>query len=67
MSESELEQRVEALEKELARLKRSIGNGDSKPWWERIAGSFQDDDGYREAMRLGSEYRESLRSTDAEE
>lgn len=67
MSESELEQRVEALEKELARLKQSIGNGESKPWWERIAGSFHDDDGYRQAMRLGSEYRESLRNTETEE
>ena len=61
---SELEQRVDALEKELARLKRSIGIDQSTPWWERIAGSFHDDEDYREAMRLGSEYRASLRSAD---
>ncbi len=64
---SDLEQRVEALERELARLKQSIDNGDARPWWERIAGSFHGNEEYREAMRLGSEYRESLRPTDADE
>ena len=34
---------------------------DSRPWWERIRGTFKDDPAYEEAMRLGREYRESLR------
>lgn len=33
-----------------------------KPWWERIAGTFADSPAYEEAMRLGREYRESLRT-----
>ena len=64
---SDLEKRVEALEKELALLKHSKSVGDAKPWWERIAGTFQDNEEYRDAMRLGSKYRESLRPTDTDE
>ena len=64
---SDLEKRVEALEKELARLKKAKSDEDAKPWWERIAGTFRDKEEYREAMRLGSEYRESLRPADVEE
>ncbi len=58
---SDLEKRVEALEKELALLKQSRSVDQTKPWWERIAGSFEGKQEYREAMGLGSEYRESLR------
>ena len=64
---SDLEKRVEALERELALLKQSKSDDHTKPWWERIAGSFQGNEEYREAMRLGSEYREALRPSDAEE
>ena len=64
---SDLEQRVQALEKELAQLKQTLANGDAKPWWEKIAGSFHDDEHHREAMRLGAEYRASLRPTDEDE
>ena len=58
---SDLEKRVEALEKELALLKQSKSGDQRKPWWERIAGSFEGNQEYREAMQLGSEYREALR------
>lgn len=64
---SDLERRVEALEEELARLKESVGVGGSKTWWEQIAGSYHNQDEYREAMKLGAEYRASLRASDAEE
>ena len=64
---SDLEKRVEALEKELALLKQSKSSDETKPWWERIAGSFLGNDEYREAMELGSEYRESLRPSNADE
>ena len=63
MSAKELENRVVALEAEVARLKARL---DEKapgeiPWWERIAGTFEGDPYYAEAARLGRKYRESLR------
>jgi hypothetical protein len=33
----------------------------SKPWWERIAGTFQDDPIYERAMELGRKYRRAQR------
>jgi hypothetical protein len=58
-----LEQRVKALEEELARLKAQIGEKGkgSVDWLDKIWGSFANDPIYDEAMRLGREYRESLR------
>lgn len=59
-----LEERVAALESEISVLKReraSDNSQDIRPWWERSRGQFKDDPGYDEAMRLGREYRESLR------
>jgi hypothetical protein len=53
---TELEIRVERLEHEVEVLKtRSGGNG----WWKKIAGSFANDEGHDEAMKLGREYRSS--------
>ena len=58
----ELTRRVEELEREVARLKQERnGSLDDRPWWERIAGSFKDDPEFDEIVRLGREYRESLR------
>ena len=58
-----LRARVETLEAEVARLKERLGEGScTKPdWVEDIWGSFANDPIYDEAMRLGREYRESLR------
>jgi hypothetical protein len=67
MATTSLEERVEALESELAELKRQLGQGKActdVPWWERIYGTFADSPDYEEAMRLGREYRESLRPKD---
>ena len=47
-----LEQRVEALEEEVARLKAERGGEKAEPWWERRFGAFRDDPAYDEAMRL---------------
>jgi hypothetical protein len=59
----QLEDRVALLEAEVARLKNKIENdSQSKPWWEKIVGSFADNPAYDEAMKLGREYRESLRA-----
>jgi len=58
---TQLEERVAALEEEVARLKESLQTSPPLPWWEKIAGTFADDPLYEEAMRLGQEYRQSLR------
>ena len=62
MAGNSLEERVSALEEEVAYLKEVADNKlNARPWWEQIAGTFKDDSDYEEAMRLGREYRESLR------
>jgi hypothetical protein len=58
-----IEHRVAALEAEVARLKKKLekaypSQGD---WLDEIYGAFADDPHFEEAMRLGREYRESLR------
>ncbi len=64
MAPTRLEERVAALEQELARLKRELQESRAaKPWWERIAGTFQADPVYEEAMELGREYRRSTNPT----
>jgi hypothetical protein len=59
MATGPLEDRVAALETEMARLKAKIE--DDAPWWKKIWGTFADDPMYLEAMRLGRQYRQSLR------
>jgi len=61
-SRSKLEQRVTDLEAEVSNLKRKVAALDTvQPWWEQIIGTFEDDPIYDEAMKLGRQYRESLR------
>lgn len=58
----QLEERVAHLEAEVAQLKNKVEhNLSSSPWWEKIAGTFAKNSAYDEAMRLGREYRDSLR------
>jgi hypothetical protein len=64
MARNSLNNRVTALEAELARLKRlattkSAANGPTA-WWERIAGAFAQDPAFTQAMRMGKAYRKSL-------
>jgi hypothetical protein len=63
MSTQLLEDRVAALEEEVAQLKRDRETVPSAqlPWYDRVFGMFADDPLFEEAVRLGKEYRESLR------
>jgi hypothetical protein len=66
MPSPKLEKRITALEEELSTLKNRIDAIDTTiPWWERIAGTFQDDPVYAKAMKLGREYRQSLNTADS--
>jgi hypothetical protein len=63
MTQAELEQRVLALEAEVKQLKGGSGqpNKADPQWVLAHAGRFKDDPGFDEIVRLGREYRESLR------
>ncbi len=67
MSMTTLEERVSALEAQVARLLADKKATTTEiPWYEQRYGAFQDDEMYDEAMRLGAEYRRS-QPTAAEE
>lgn len=57
----QLEARVAALETELAHMKQLLSSVNQKktPWWEQIAGSFENDPNFDEAVRFGQEWRKS--------
>jgi hypothetical protein len=60
MSVADLEKRLALVERELARLKSTgLGTRPSHPIeaLERIHGTFEDDDAFREARRLGRQWR----------
>jgi hypothetical protein len=58
-----LADRVAALEAEVARLRAALEQRapSSIPWTKQIAGTFENDPLYDEAMRLGRKYRDSTR------
>jgi predicted nucleic acid-binding Zn-ribbon protein len=64
----QLESRIASLEAELAQIKQLLGEQLSlqktepqkaEPWWVEIAGSFENDPAFDEAVRLGQEWRRS--------
>lgn len=57
MSQVNLEHRVEALERELAQIKRQLEKLRVPSWFDRVAGSFRDDPEFGEILRLGREFR----------
>ncbi len=62
MAGGNLEQRVTALEAEIELLKnRIMDREDKKDGWRAMVGAFLNDPYYEQAMKLGREYRESLR------
>lgn len=68
MATVSLEERVAALEAEVAQLKRERHRTTHMlvPWWERRFGAFQDDPMYDAAMRLGAAYRTSQPTSEDE-
>ena len=62
---AELEKQISVLADELAQVKQQVTNGHTAeaemPWWEKRWGLFDNDPDYEMAMKLGREYRESLR------
>jgi hypothetical protein len=57
-----LEDRVAVLELEVSRIRDELKRDQPvQPWWDKVFGVFADDEDFEEAMRLGREYRESLR------
>ena len=57
----QLETRVAILERELAQMKQMVAESlqDKEPWWLKIAGTFENDPTFDEAVRLGQEWRKS--------
>jgi hypothetical protein len=55
-----MEERVKSLEQEVAGMKAILGRSSSvKNDWESTVGAFESDPLFKEAMRLGRDYRES--------
>lgn len=57
-----LEVRVATLEAELSKLKQLLASllpGETQ-WWVNIAGSFEDDPTFEEAVQLGQDWRQSV-------
>ena len=67
MPNTTLEERVAKIEAELVQVKEQLSTTQSStgaPWWKKIVGVYKNDPEFVEAMRLGREYRESLRPKD---
>ncbi|AKG21165.1 hypothetical protein [Calothrix sp. 336/3] len=60
-----LETRVETLEKELAKIKQTLAESMKRkePWWLKVAGSFENDPTFDEAVRFGQEWRKSTQES----
>lgn len=58
-----LEERVAALEGEVAKLKQEKVRAEAsgRPWWEEWFGAFENDPYFEEAMKYGRKWRESTR------
>jgi hypothetical protein len=58
MSTSNVQRRLEALEAEVAELKRQLqAQAQPSSWLDRWWGAFANDPAHEEAMRLGREWR----------
>ena len=68
MTTQQVEARLTALEEELLQMKvllqqnlllKSPQSQSTQPWWEKISGTFPDDDAFDRAEQLGREWRNS--------
>lgn len=59
MAAANLEKRVEALERELRKMKSTIAKAQEsrEPWWKTLAGAFKDDPLFDEIVKAGQAYR----------
>ena len=58
MSFGSFEDRILQLEQKVRQLEISAQPATKlRPWWERVAGAFKDDQVYAAAMKLGAEIR----------
>ena len=65
MATATIELRLANLEAEVTRLKQKLE--EPQPHWvDQVYGAFAEDADFLEAMRLGREYRESLRPQETE-
>jgi hypothetical protein len=63
--ETPIEKRVEALEQKIADLTRLVVGAPKDPYaWRSTVGNSANDPGFDEMVRLGREYRQSLRAED---
>ncbi len=64
LSQQQLEEKVISLEQEMNQVKKilSIDVKKSVPWWEEIAGTFENNLAFEEAIELGNQYRQSDKS-----
>jgi hypothetical protein len=67
MSATEIEKRLTAVERRLTHLTETVsaarGSKDINGWIDQIHGTFQNDASYRQAARLGRQWRKSKRPT----
>jgi hypothetical protein len=60
MAASSIENRIAAVEAEISAIKEQLASKNPAsvaPWWERLAGAFEDDPVFDSAMARGVEYR----------
>ncbi len=60
MTVAELEQRLVAIEQELADLRNRIGQTPTAQAWQATVGMFSNSPEFDEAVRLGREYRDEV-------
>lgn len=64
---TELERRVETLEREVQMLKEQLAKGNGEKDWRSTFGMFANDPEFAEIIRLGREYREEERRRELHE
>jgi hypothetical protein len=58
-SQTDLEQRVAAVERTLADLQKQVSASQSPNWIEAITGTFKDEPAFDEVLAYGREFRQA--------